>query len=81
MTYPERRDAILEQVDNPMNEDRWGLASQIADRLGWHRRGLTATLQRMEREGLLESRSTGTAPSPFSDAPPPHWRRKEGDNA
>lgn len=46
---------VLRLVDNPANEDRWGDANAIADRLRWPRRGMTATLDALERRGLVES--------------------------
>jgi DNA-binding MarR family transcriptional regulator len=45
---------VLRYVDNPANEDRWSDANAIADRLGWHRRGMTATLDALARRGLVE---------------------------
>jgi hypothetical protein len=68
---------LLPHIDNPVNEGRWGDAKGIADRKGWPRRGMTQTLIAIERVGLVESKSTGRAPSPCSDAPPKHWRLTE----
>ena len=68
------RHDLLPHIDNPANEDRWGDARGIADRAGRPRRGLTATLEALQREGLVESMPQGDAPSPRSDAPPRLWR-------
>lgn len=65
---------VLPHVDNPANEDRWGLAVYIADRAGVAPRTVTPALLALQRAGLVESRSTGKAPSPFSDKPPQLWR-------
>lgn len=65
---------LLPHIENPANEDRWGDARAIADRMGWPRRGMTQTLMAAERAGLVESKSQGRAPSPRSDPPPRLWR-------
>lgn len=65
---------VLRHVDNPANEDRWSDAKAIADRLHWPRRGMTATLQRLERLGAIESMREDYVHSPRSDAPARLWR-------
>lgn len=67
--------AVLRAVDNPANEDRWGDAKAIADRMDWPRRGMTQTLEKLERAGLVESMREDYVPSPRSDPPPLLWRR------
>lgn len=65
---------LLKQVDNPAHEDRWSTAKQIADRHNWPRRGMTATLDQLKRNGLVESMREDYVPSPRSDSPPRLWR-------
>lgn len=67
---------LLPHVDNSMNQDRWSDTKAIADRAGWPRRGMTQTLDAMERQGLVESMRPEYVPSPRSDPPPRLWRRK-----
>lgn len=65
---------VLNMVDNPMNEEGWGDARAIADRLGWPRRGMANRLEALERQGLVESKGQGPASSCRSDKPPRLWR-------
>lgn len=71
---------ILPYVDNPMNEDRWGDARAIADRIGWPRRGMHATLEALERRGYVESMRTADTSTPWSDKSPRLWRLTTPDN-
>jgi hypothetical protein len=66
---------LRDYIDNPMNEDRWGDAKAIADRAGWPRRGMSATLDALQRAGLVESMRRNYVPSPHSDPPPRLWRK------
>lgn len=74
MTATTLEDWLLACVDNPANEDRWSDAKAIADRSGWRRRGMSATLDAMARRGLVEWMREDYTPSPRSDAPPRLWR-------
>jgi DNA-binding transcriptional ArsR family regulator len=69
---------LLEHVDNPANEDRWGLACFIADRAGISRRSVSQKLVALEAAGFVESTKPSGPRSPGgrSDAPPRLWRRK-----
>lgn len=68
-------DWLLEHVDNPANEHRWGDARGIADRAGISRRAISQKLVALEQRGRVESKRMGPPPSQRSDPPPRHWRR------
>lgn len=70
MTHP-----LLEHVDDPRYEDRWSSASQVAERAGASKRGMSNRLAAMERAGLVESLEY-ELPRPWMDRLPRVWRRK-----
>lgn len=50
---------LLQWVDNPANEDRWGFAVYIARRAGVAPRAVTPMLRALQRHGLVESMASG----------------------
>jgi hypothetical protein len=41
---------LLQHIDNPMNENRWGYGSRIADRAGISRRAISQKLVTLEQD-------------------------------